>query len=265
MIHAKEDQEDDGPNSSWTEPYDPAKDNKLSFSYWAYPIQKDKREQGSLSPYGVAFWPAGKLRTDGSAYEENFTCGFPRDGGTGQTLGVNQCGLVKKKSCQSEGISTADDYIASKRNCGFSLNNPNNDDTLSAFSTILEVEKIKLNTSQNALYSMDEFLLKPWTGTDLSKIPLMAFFINMVRETSDSGKRLIEYIDGARKLQLDFYKKSGIFAPIVVIFGDPHNNDWSHLIFSSGEEYQSPEIPQYVHVFTGTNNDYSSFAFARHR
>ncbi|HFD2064130.1 TPA: hypothetical protein ACF2D8_005034 [Serratia marcescens] len=254
MINGNE----DGVN--WTQPYDPAKDNKLSFSYWAYPILKSNRVRGSYRSVGIALWPAGELRTDGSAYEENFTCGFPHDGGTINNLGESQCGAYHKPRCQDIGIFTADEFIADnwKSHCGFALNNPEYD-TLSAFTAIMEVEKKHIDT-QGQPSNYDEFLLKPWTGTDLSKIPLMAFFVNWVT-LHDDHDHFLPKIDDARKLQLDFYNKSKIFAPIVVITGD----DWAHPTFSGDPEYQSPEIPLNVQVFAGTKNDYSTSAFSKHK
>lgn len=254
MIHAKESGED------WTKPYSSHDDNKLSFSYLVYPILKHNQGRGSYGVYGIAFWPAGYLRTDGDAYEENFTCGYPRDGGTLGTLGVHQCGAGKLR-CQDVGIYTADDFNNSNQRCGFAMNIPGYD-TQEAFSTIMEVEKKRADANVNlpGQTSHDEFLLKPWPDNDLTKIPLMAFFINLITSSNDPDF-FTDQLNATRVLQLDFYRKSGIFAPIVVITGDT----WGNPTFSGEGSYQSPEIPQYVHVFSGTNIDYSSYAFTNHK
>ncbi|TXE26918.1 hypothetical protein [Serratia ureilytica] len=246
MIHSNEDGSEP---VDWTQPYSSSKDNKLSFSYWHYPILKYNQRPGSYQSVGIVFWPAGYLKTDGSSYEENFTCGYPRDGASGDKLGKAECGDGNER-CQDIGIFTADDYLkANSPQCGFAINTPGYN-TEKAYSAILDIEGRFIEKYGKAM-PYDEFILKPWTGTDVSKIPLMAFFVNNV---TNGPKEIPDAVSKAQVLQLDYYNKSGLFAPVVVVTG----SSWAEPTFSGGPEYQSKEIPRDVKVFGGTKNDYSS-------
>lgn len=230
----------------WTRPYNTEEDNKLSFSYWTKPILENNTRRGSYGSSGIMFWPAGELKTDGSAYMEDYTCGWPHDGGTSETLGTYQCGQKVTPRCQDLNIYTADDYLEAvngnkDQGCGFALTMPKYD-AQQAFSTILDLEERNINAIGRS-YPYDEFLLKPWAGTEISKIPLMAFFVNYITEGNDFKNTLIQ----TQQEQLAFYQRAGVFAPIIVFTGD----NWKSPHLSADPSYQSPEIPTRVQVFEG--------------
>jgi hypothetical protein len=233
--------------------------NKISLSFLT-------KETASTSKYGedtflgdgIMLWPEELAKNFGrDVFKPKFTCAYPVDAATGDTLGPNGCGgLVLstggggRPTCQFLGIYTKDDYLAifGGNNlywCGFGLDIGRDKykkaKNKKAFAAVQGLSKY--NTKKGSNINYDEILMKGWDSYNPSKIPLLGFFY-----TKLPGKlKPYGYLEQAQRDQLDFYKKTNLFAPIIQLSGD----NWANVKFDYIQSEQSPGIPENVNVIVG--------------
>ncbi|HDR2590959.1 TPA: hypothetical protein QCI16_005035 [Enterobacter ludwigii] len=230
--------------------------------YWmkAFPVQskislsfltkrtvspQDDVFQGS----GFMLWPGGLIKRYSSrdVFEQKFTCAFPTDGGTGYELKAGCGGTPPIQYCQKQHIENASDYLAAYgdllNRCGFALG-VSADKDRSAFETTLQLQDY--NIRKKLVYPYNEVLIKGWDKYAPEKIPLLGFFyVDVKSKLTPSGDIYI-----VQKNQLDFYKKTHLFAPVIRITGD----SWMNVSFRYVESDQSTKIPDVTDVVVDKNS-----------
>ncbi|KNC92530.1 hypothetical protein GM31_22940 [Trabulsiella odontotermitis] len=188
-------------------------------------------------------WPGKLIKRYSSrdVFEQRFTCAFPTDGGTGYELKAGCGGTPPVQYCQKQHIESMSDYLVTYgdllNRCGFALGVSAEKDK-SAFETTLQLQDY--NIRKKLVYPYNEVLIKGWDKYAPEKIPLLGFFyVDVKSRLTPPGDIYI-----VQKNQVDYYKKTHLFAPVIRITGDT----WMNISFRYVEGDQSPEIPDMTNV-----------------
>jgi hypothetical protein len=224
----------------------------LSFLTKRTASPQDDVFQGS----GFMLWPGGLIKQYSSrnVFEQRFTCAFPTDGGTGYELKAGCGGTPPTQYCQKQHIENATDYLIAYgdilNRCGFALGVSAEKDQ-SAFETTLQLQEY--NIRKKLVYPYNEIMIKGWDKYAPEQIPLLGFFyVDVKSKLTPPGDIYI-----VQQNQIDYYKKTHLFAPVIRITGD----SWMNVSFRYFESDQSTEIPNLIDVIV----DKSSIALLSHR
>lgn len=228
---------------------------KFSMTYF----QRETSNGGGgdlFGPVGYMLWPRGILTSlldkndDANVFSPEYRCIFPRDGdsdaradhGCGEDVNVRSSDRAKTAPCQSIGVNDVTSWLDNYRSspaglmCGFSLGmSMDNDDRLFAIAKQLQVD---YRSEIIAYRNYDEVIMKTWVSFDPRKIPLLAFFYV---KTGDDDE-----LEEVRWNQLEYYRLTNIFAPIVRVLGEEETKP--EIEFSYISDDQSNEIPKDVTV-----------------
>jgi len=233
----------------WKKPY--PQQQKISLSYWSEKTNTATFADplafaAAYERSGYMLWPSDIVNEHYGAnvFKPHYSCVFSADAGTEENWG-NGCAM-SGPTCQELGIYTAQDYLNHYGNdpttfpafCGWSLGEDEGDNKR-YFG-----ESIKLQLNQGRGY--DEVVAKGWDEYNPSKIPLMGFFYYDDYDNLDSSQGLD--LTQVQKQQLDYYKETGIFVPIIHPTSTSKEKGWSAVDFKYNSSEQSPGIPQQVKV-----------------
>lgn len=143
--------------------------------------------------------------------------------------------------CQKEHIENTSDYLAAYgdrlNRCGFALG-VSADKDQSAFETTLQLQDY--NIRKKLVYPYNEVLIKGWDKYAPERIPLLGFFyVDVKSKLTPSGDIYI-----VQQNQIDYYKKTHLFAPVIRISGD----SWMKISFTYVKSDQSATIPDITDV-----------------
>lgn len=228
--------------------------NVLSFTY----LRKDVGFERFPFTYTAGFitYPTAQVPKKHQSLRP--LCYFPYDGytdyrdeyGCGQTKEVvlkdryNAVNTRYSRRCQDIGVRSLEKWIMHynkshkklfyQEQCGFDLRN----EKYAASNTQIGIQAT--NYIQNITYTFrhPEIITSGWPseeeGLVINKIPFMAFFY--IQGTGN------ESINGAQRMQKDYYDKTGLFVPVVQVKLPNSKNDSAS--FSVASNMQHPEIPK---------------------
>ncbi|MHB9652719.1 hypothetical protein ACX92S_13745 (plasmid) [Enterococcus faecalis] len=230
--------------------------NVLSFTY----LRKDVGFQRFPFRYTVGFipYPLEKIRQNGSKrIPLKPLCYFPTDGYTDYRDEFG-CGKTKEvvlrdrfyvantrysRRCQDIGVRTFDRWVFHYGNshknlfyqeqCGLDLRN----DKYASGNTMIGIQATRYIQNVTNTFRHPEIVTSGWPteeeGLDVKKVPFMAFFY-----IDNSG---VQSLQVARKMQKDYFDKTGLFVPVVRVRLPLSSVDSASFYVT--RNIQSPEIP----------------------
>lgn len=191
-------------------------------------------------------WPSGVIDrlSGGHVFQPEYTCVFATEALTGEHLhnGCGGFGVHSWPKCQTLGIESLRQYTehfgrVRLNACGFALGiTPESDRR--AFDIALTLQLSEVRIYGGTFYN--EVLIKGWRDYSPEKIPLLGFYY----VKGHGSLQPHGYLRIVKNNQVDFYKKTGIYVPIIRVTG----TDWENVRFEYKIADQSTDIPEKVRV-----------------
>jgi hypothetical protein len=199
---------------SWQPSPNSVKSGGVSFSYIRADSKFDSFVHGEAN--GFTLYPVlGDLRAPAAKKDLDVLCAFPIDGWTDYRAdagcGADQTFPKQSVACQSQGIQTADQWIAHYKaapsqpyyyECGFDVSDHSKNATAEAFYQNLQAMKLLGSTS---FHQQNELRVATWPTTWAKELPIQSFWY------VGGGQALAN----AQKDQKDYYNVAKEFVPII--------------------------------------------------
>ena len=189
----------------------------MSFSY----LRDDAPSIALWWENGFTFYPYNLAPT--GTVEPEVLCSFPVDAGSTRRLDKG-CGDFTEttqieKLCQEHGVTTAEGWIALRPKgilCGFDVRDTRDVDGAKAFHESLRTMKL-LPSRDNIWHKWNELMLATWAADIPLQLPIQSFFYVVGGSGSLAGQTGQTGLTRAQADQLDWYKTTGKFLPIIAI------------------------------------------------